>query len=31
VFEYGFNVENVGEVWEESEQDHVRLPRGGGS
>jgi uncharacterized membrane protein len=31
VFEYGFNVENVGEVWEESEQDHVRMPRGGGS
>jgi uncharacterized membrane protein len=31
VFEYGFNVENVSEVWEESEQDHVRLPKGGGS
>jgi uncharacterized membrane protein len=31
VFEYGFNVENVGEVWEESEQDHVRLPKDGGS
>jgi uncharacterized membrane protein len=31
VFEYGFNVENVGEVWEESEQDHVRMPKGGGS
>jgi uncharacterized membrane protein len=31
VFEYGFNVENVGEVWEESEQDHVRMPRGGAS
>ena len=30
VFEYGFNVENVEEVWEESEVDHVRLPRGGG-
>ncbi|HZB02582.1 MAG TPA: DUF2231 domain-containing protein [Actinomycetota bacterium] len=30
VFEYGFNVENVSEVWEESEVDHVRLPRGGG-
>jgi uncharacterized membrane protein len=29
VFEYGFNVENVSEVWEESEQDHVRMPRGG--
>ena len=29
VFEYGFNVENVAEVWEESEQDHVRMPRGG--
>ncbi|HET9671275.1 MAG TPA: hypothetical protein VFQ40_00330, partial [Actinomycetota bacterium] len=27
VFEYGFNVENVAEVWEESEQDHVRAPR----
>jgi uncharacterized membrane protein len=31
VFEYGFNVENVEEVWKESEQDHVRLPKGGGS
>jgi uncharacterized membrane protein len=31
VFEYGFNVENVSEVWEESEEDHVRLPRGGSS
>ena len=30
VFEYGFNVENVAEVWEESEQDHVRMPKGGG-
>jgi uncharacterized membrane protein len=30
VFEYGFNVENVSEVWEESEQDHVRMPKGGG-
>ena len=29
VFEYGFNVENVDEVWEESEQDHVRMPKGG--
>jgi uncharacterized membrane protein len=31
VFEYGFNVENVEEVWNESEEDHIRLPRGGGS
>jgi uncharacterized membrane protein len=31
VFEYGFNVENVSEVWEESEHDHVRLPKGGGA
>jgi len=31
VFEYGFNVENVEEVWKESEQDHVRPPRGGSS
>jgi uncharacterized membrane protein len=31
VFEYGFNVENVDEVWKESEEDHVRLPRGGSS
>jgi uncharacterized membrane protein len=31
VFEYGFNVENVAEVWEESEQDHVRMPRSGSS
>jgi len=29
VFEYGFNVENVEEVWNESEEDHVRPPRGG--
>ena len=29
VFEYGFNVENVEEVWKESEEDHVRLPRSG--
>ena len=29
VFEYGFNVENVEEVWKESEEDHVRAPRGG--
>ncbi|MDH5313710.1 MAG: DUF2231 domain-containing protein [Actinomycetota bacterium] len=27
VFEYGFNVENVDEVWNESEQDHVRPER----
>lgn len=27
VFEYGFNVENVDEVWSESEQDHVRPER----
>ena len=27
VFEYGFNVENVDEVWNESEQDHVRPDR----
>jgi uncharacterized membrane protein len=31
VFEYGFNVENMEEVWKESEEDHTRLPRGGGS
>jgi uncharacterized membrane protein len=31
VFEYGFNVENVEEVWNESEEDHVRLPRGSSS
>src|SRR5919106_368214 len=31
VFEYGFNVENVGEGWGEAEQDHVRMPRGGSS
>lgn len=31
VFEYGFNVENVEEVWKESEVDHVRPPRGGSS
>jgi uncharacterized membrane protein len=29
VFEYGFNVENVEEVWKESEEDHVRGERGG--
>jgi uncharacterized membrane protein len=29
VFEYGFNVENVEEVWKESEQDHVRAPKPG--
>ena len=28
VFEYGFNVENVEEVWKESEEDHVRGERG---
>ena len=27
VFEYGFNVESVDEVWSESEQDHVRGER----
>ena len=27
VFEYGFNVENVDEVWNESEDDHVRPDR----
>ena len=27
VFEYGFNVENIDEVWNESEQDHVRPVR----
>ena len=27
VFEYGFNVENVDEVWNESEHDHVRPER----
>jgi uncharacterized membrane protein len=27
VFEYGFNVENVEEVWQESEEDHVRQGR----
>ncbi len=27
VFEYGFNVENVGEVWNESEEDYVRPDR----
>jgi uncharacterized membrane protein len=31
VFEYGFNVENIEEVWNESEEDHVRAPRGGTS
>jgi uncharacterized membrane protein len=29
VFEYGFNVENIDEVWKESEEDHVRAPRPG--
>jgi uncharacterized membrane protein len=28
VFEYGFNVENVEEVWKESEEDHIRGERG---
>lgn len=28
VFEYGFNVENVKQVWEESEEDYVRGERG---
>jgi uncharacterized membrane protein len=27
VFEYGFNVENVEEAWNESEQDHLRPDR----
>ena len=27
VFEYGFNVENIGEVWNVSEEDHVRPER----
>jgi uncharacterized membrane protein len=27
VFEYGFNVENIDEVWNESEADHVRPER----
>jgi uncharacterized membrane protein len=31
VFEYGFNVENVAQVWEESEDDYVRMPKGGSS
>jgi uncharacterized membrane protein len=31
VFEYGFNVENVSQVWEESEEDYIRTPKGGGS
>ena len=31
VFEYGFNVENVSQVWEESEEDYVRAPRDGSS
>lgn len=29
VFEYGFNVENVDEVWNESEEDHLRPDRSG--
>ena len=28
VFEYGFNVENVTQVWEESEEDYVKPERG---
>jgi uncharacterized membrane protein len=31
VFEYGFNDEIVEELGKESEEDHVRLPRGGSS
>ena len=31
VFEYGFNVENVDEVWNESEEDHLPGRRGGSS
>jgi uncharacterized membrane protein len=31
VYEYGFNVENVDEVWNESEEDHVPAPKSGGS
>jgi uncharacterized membrane protein len=31
VFEYAFNVENLEEPWKESEEDHVRTPRGGGA
>ena len=27
VFEYGFNVENIDEVWNETEEDHVRPVR----
>jgi uncharacterized membrane protein len=27
VYEYGFNVENIEEVWNESEEDHVRPSR----
>ena len=27
VFEYGFNVENVDEAWNESEEDHIRPER----
>ena len=27
VFEYGFNVENIDEVWNVSEEDHVRPER----
>ena len=31
VFEYGFNVENVEEVWKESEEDHFPGRQGGSS
>ncbi len=31
VYEYGFNVENVAEVWNESEEDQARAAEGGGS
>ena len=27
VFEYGFNVENLDDVWNETEEDHVRPDR----
>lgn len=30
VFDYGFNVENMKQVWEESEEDYVRPERGRG-
>jgi len=28
VFDYGFNVENVKQAWEESEEDYIRPERG---